>query len=300
MSLLESVAPGSAVAPPEHVQWFFDRLSAASVMLASGIRQIRTSQHQLAVPVLVDDVAAGWTAEGAEITLSDPDLAVVTATPRKLGALTLMSNEIVDDSIPAILELVGDSITRSLGLKLDLGMLEGSGTAPEIRGLRNQSGIQTVSMGTNGAALTNLDPFAEAIGQLDGANAGAMRAIVMSPRNWTALSKIKEATGSNKPVLTSDVDPAGAIRRAIYGVPVFLTSQLSTTETQGSASTANSIYVYDTQQVVSVMRKDISIVTSSDWKFSADQTAVRGIVRADLVLPNPEAVVRIAGVLPAA
>jgi len=119
----------------------------------------------------------------------------------------------------------------------------------------------------------------------------------MHPRNWTALSKVKESTGSAKPVLVSDVDPTGAIRRAIYGVPVYLTSQLSATETQGSASTANSIYVYDTQQVVSVMRKDISIVTSSDWKFSSDQTAVRGIVRCDLVLPNPNAVVRVSGVL---
>jgi hypothetical protein len=44
----------------------------------------------------------------------------------------------------------------------------------------------------------------------------------------------------------------------------------------------------------------VSIETSRDYKFSSDSTAVRGTIRADLILPNPAAVVRIAGVIPAA
>lgn len=298
MGLVGSTTPGSAVSPPESAAYFFDRLSAASVVLESGVRQVFTERRELIVPRLIADVAANWTAEAAEITPSDPNMDQITATPRKLAGLSYLSNELVDDSVPEILNMVGDSMARSLASKLDLGFLSGSGTAPEIRGLRNQSGISTVSMGDNGAALADLDPIADALGQLDGANAGEQRAIVMHPRNWTALSKIKETTGSTKPVLVADTNPTGGMRRSIYGVPVWVTSQLAVNETQGTASNANSIYVYDAAQVVAVIRNDISIETDTSVKFSSDQTAVRGIIRADLVLPNPSAVVRIVGVTP--
>lgn len=298
MALVGGVLPGRAVAPPEHAEFFFDRLAAASVVLASGVRRVMTDRRELVIPRLVGDVAANWTAEGTEITASDPNMDTITATPRKLAALSFMSNEVRDDSVPAVLELVGESMARALGLKLDLGMLEGTGTAPEIWGLKNQSGIQTVSMGTNGAQLTNLDAFADALGLLDAANAGDQRVIIMPPRNWTALSKIKEVSGSTKPVLQADTNPTGGIRRTLYGTPVLLTSQLALTETQGTATTTNSVYVYDTAQVVAVIRNDLTIETDTSVKFTSDQTAARGTIRADLVLPNPAAVVRIVGVLP--
>jgi hypothetical protein len=101
---------------------------------------------------------------------------------------------------------------------------------------------------------------------------------------WRSLIKLKEQTsGNNKPLLaehaTSPAGPVGGGADAgrqsvgsIYGVPVWLSSQLSTTETQGTATTS-SAYVYDAAQIVAVMR-------------------------ADLLVPYPEAVVRISGILP--
>lgn len=297
MTLVGSAAPGSSVAPAENAELFFDLLSAKSVLLAAGATQIRTDHHSLAVPRLTSDVTSAWVAEGDTIVEDDPGLDTILATPRKVAALTSLSNEIVDDSVPGILQMVDASMSRSLANRMDLGFFEGSGTAPVIRGLKNVSGIQSLSMGTNGAALANLDVFANALGLLDSANAGPRRAIFLSPRNWTALSTIKESTGSNKPVLTSDMDPAGAIRPSIYGVPVYPTSQLSITETQGTSSAANSIYVVDLDQTVVVLRNDLNVELSRDFKFGSDQTVVRATARVDLVVPNPSGVVRVSGVL---
>jgi HK97 family phage major capsid protein len=297
MTLVGTGTPGSNVAPSENANAFFDLLAAKSVLLAAGAKQIRTDHHSLAVPRLTSDVVSAWVAEGDDITEDDPGLDTILATPRKVAALTSLSNEIVDDSVPGILAMVDDSMSRSLALRMDLGFFEGSGTAPVIRGLKNVSGIQSISMGTNGAALTNLDAIADALGLLDAANAGPRRAIFMAPRNWTTLSKVKEVSGSAKPVLTSTLDPAGAIRPSVYGVPVYTTSQISVTETQGSSSVANSIYVVDLDQTVVVIRNDLSVVMSTDFKFGSDQTVVRATARVDLVVPNPSGVVRIAGVL---
>ncbi len=289
---------GGSFAPTEAAAYFFDRLTAMSVGLNSGFRRIDTNAARLAVPRVLADAVANWTAEGTEITPTDPNADTVTATPRKLAALVYASNELVSDSNPDAQNVLSTNLARSVALKLDKAFYEGSGTAPEIRGLRNQSGIQTVSMGTNGAALTNLDPFADALGMLAEKNADGT-AIVMHPRNWRTLTKIKEVTGSNKPVL---IDSAGAPtegpRRSIYGIPVHLTSQLATDETQGSATTANSMYVYQGDQVCAVMRQDANIQVDTSVAFSSDRTAVRVTLRADLVLPNPDAVVRILGVLP--
>src|SRR5262249_24807059 len=149
---------------------------------------------------------------------------------------------------------------------------EGSGTAPEIRGLKNVAGIGTVSLGVNGATPTNFDPFADALGTLETANTEG-GAIVMHPRTWQTLSKIKEVSGSAKPVLQ---DNAGSVsqglQRSIYGVPVYLTSQLSITETQGTATTASSAYVYTPSQVVVVRRSDVSVELDRSRLFNIDSS----------------------------
>ena len=121
-------------------------------------------------------------------------------------------------------------VARALALKFDLGCFEGSGTAPEIRGLKNVVGITLDA--TLAAAPANLDVFANAITTLETNNAIAT-AIVMHPRTWGTLSKIKEGTASNnKPLLQESAGSGGqAVERHIYGVPVFLSSQLSIIET---------------------------------------------------------------------
>ena len=56
-------------------------------------------------------------------------------------------------------------------------------------------------MGANGSAFSDLDPFADAIGTLATSNASAS-AIVMHPRSWQALTKLKEDTATSiKPLL---------------------------------------------------------------------------------------------------
>jgi HK97 family phage major capsid protein len=120
----------------------------------------------------------------------------------------------------------------------------------------------------------------------------------MHPRTWGTLARIKEASGSAKPVLTSEVGPTGGITRSLYGVPVLLTSQISTAETQGTATNASSAYVVDADQLVLVVRNDLQVEVDGSVAFRTDQSVVRGVARADFVVANPAGVVRIVGLLP--
>ncbi len=298
MAIYETpLGTGRSFTPQQAGEFFIDKLNAESIGLLSGMTVVRTERRELAVPRLVQDAGTKWAAEGEDLLTTDMVADTIVATPRKLAALNIISNEVRTDSVPAILDALGTSMVRALALRLDRGIFEGSGTAPEVRGLRNTSGVGVVSMGANGAPLTNLDAIADALGTLAGNNANAS-AIAMHPRTWQSLSKIKTATGSNAPVLTTGGTLADGITRALFGVPVYLSSQLSVTETQGTATNASSVYVYSADSVMVVFRSDATVEVDSSAAFRTDESLVRAIVRADVVVPNPAAVVRIAGVTP--
>lgn len=285
---------GDAVTPTEYVSYFFDRLAAASVGLASGFTVIDTDRQKVAVPHVTDDPAADWTDEGDELPLSDPAGATIEAVPRKLGVVTSITNEVFNDSEPAALALAEQTIIRSLALSLDHGFYEGSGTSPEVRGLKNVSGIQEVSMGTNGAALASFDPFADALSLLEAENAPGPYAVAMHPRSFRAARKLKDDTG--RPLLTESPDQATPYQ--LWGAPVFLSAQLAVNETQGSATTASSAYVYSPPQVVAVRRQDTEVTVDPLFDLRRELIGVRATTRWDLVVPNPKAVVRVRGLLP--
>jgi HK97 family phage major capsid protein len=292
-ALAGSATPGSVISPDEWSANFIDRLAAQSVMLKAGVRRMTTSRDALHIPRIDTDPAAGFYAEGAPITSSDPGYTDIVATPRKLASLQTISNELIADSNPDVIALLEMQVARSLALAFDLACFEGSGTPPAIRGLKNVAGI-TVDA-TLAAAPTNLDVFATAIATLAGFNATAT-AIVMHPRSWGELSKLKQGTANNNMPLLMEAAGSGGqeVARSIYGVPVYLSSQLSVAE---GAGTETSAYVFEAAQLIAVFRQDTTITLDRSRLFNTDQSELRAILRADFIVPNPLAVVRISKIV---
>src|SRR5829696_6872059 len=271
----------------------FDRLRAASVVLASGIRQLSIEGDSTIFPSITADASPSWTSESATITPSDPTFSTVTAVPRKLAALVQVSNELIEDSDPSVVETLRDHLLKVLGLKVDAGLLEGTGTPPQPSGLLNLSGKQTLAAGTNGATVT-FDMIADAIALLEAVNVPRERMrIVAHPRNLAALRKANASTAGS--YLWQDVGSAEP--GTVFGVPIYSTSQLTTTETQGSSSLTNSIYVYDIESLVFVDRRPFTFEVDRARLFNSDQAEIRAKLRADLISPTPTGVVRINGVL---
>jgi HK97 family phage major capsid protein len=183
---------------------------------------------------------------------------------------------------------------KVLSLKLDAGILEGSGTPPEPTGLKNVSGEQTLAAATNGQAPT-FDNFADAIALLEAVNVPRERMrIVLAPRNVSTLRKSKASTAGT--YLWGDV--GNAEPATIFGVPVVASASLGTTATQGtSGAVANSAYVYDVESVVLVWRSPIVVEIDRSRLFNSDQSELRAKLRADLISPNPTGVVRVTGLL---
>jgi len=290
-----ALTTAAAVSPGELSTVLYDRLRAASVVLSSGIGTITTDADSVVYPTLTADVVPAWYAEAAAIAPGDPTFSTLTATPRKLAHLTQFSNEVLDDSDPSIASVLNDHLMKVLALKLDAGLLEGTGTAPEIRGLKNIVGIQTLAAATNGQAPT-LDNFADAIALLEAVNVPRERIrIVAAPRNVGALRKLKASTGGT--YLWSS-DPSATSPASVFGVPVSTSAQLSTNEVLGtSGAVTNSAYVYDVDSLVYVQRSPIEIELDRSRLFNSDQSEMRGKLRGDLISPTPTGIVRVTGLL---
>lgn len=300
-SVFESTGGGQYLVPDQYAGTLWDRLAASSVGLQSGFTVMETGTDTLHIPTLTADAAANWVAEGAAITPTDPTFAEVVATPRKLAALVQISNEVRRDSNPSVVDATMTNLMRSVALKLDLGFYEGSGTPPEIKGMKNVSGINTVTtLGANGGTPTSLDAISDAVATLAAANAEAT-AIVMAPRTWGTLSKLKTGVTGDQRLLLGEVggfDSSGGFRRSLLGIPVYLSGQLSITETRGTSTDTSSVYVYQADQVVAVRRLGVEIQMDGSRLFNQDQSEVRATCRWDLVVPNPTAVARIVGFRP--
>jgi HK97 family phage major capsid protein len=293
---VRALSTTSTLAPGELSSFVFDKLRASSVALRAGVRILTTDKDTVTYPAITADVASGWTAEGAQITAADPTLASVTATPRKLAARVVVSNELIDDSDPSVLEVLRSHLATILALKLDLGIFEGSGTPPEITGIKNVSGISLSNVGNNGALPTDLDFVSDAIYSVEAANA-TPRAIFCHPRVVnTVLRKAKTGISSDKTPLLGEEILTNGITPTVFGLPVYPTAQLSITETKGTAtSVCSSVYIVDTEQVFLVRRSDVVIEVDRSRLFDYDQSEIRAKLRADLVVPNAAAIARVEG-----
>jgi HK97 family phage major capsid protein len=309
------LASGGALVPDEAAREVLTALQAEAVAFRAGVRQVEATGNPIRFPRITSDPSASWIAENDQIPEADMQTGQLVATPRKLASRIVVSNELLADAAtsPTIVELLFQRLVQSLALAFDKALFEGSGTVNEPLGLRDRDDIGVISMGTNGAAFSSLDQFAEALRLIETAN-GKASAVVMHPRTWGDLLKLKETSTSIRPVLIEAAgSPSEAPTRSIFGVPVFLTSQVSTTETQGTSTNATSVYVFDNRAIFTVLwasrtigdrvmnngSVEIRVDLDSSRLFDRDQSELRAVLRADVVVPHPTAVVRIKGVTPA-
>lgn len=229
-------------------------------------------------PVVTADPAAGWVAEGAEISSSDSAVTQLTVTPKKLAGLSIISNELATDSSPAASQLVGDGLVRDMSRKLDTAFFAAS-TSNGPAGIAGVSGVGTVDAG---AAYTNVDAFTAAEYKAAEAN-GVISAWVTSPTVAQALSNLKESTTSTRPLLQPD--PTNPSVRQILGRPLLVSPYCPTTD--------NVVWAIDSRFAMLVIRSDATVEADGSVFFTSDRTALRATMRVGFGFTNPASIVKI-------
>jgi HK97 family phage major capsid protein len=260
-------------------------------VLNAGALTLPMESATLKIARQTADCTAAWKTENAALTYSDATFDSITLTAQMLIAGCKMSIELFEDGqgIDAIIE---KSIAEALALKLDYSALYGSGTAPEIKGIRNQTSVTVTDLGTNGYTLIDFSKFSAAIATLQGANFNGPFSAIFSARTAGELDNLQDTL--HQPLRQPD---------AVAAMRKFISNQVPNNLTKGGASTASDAFVGDFSQAVFAVRTGLTMevsrqaADSSSSAFTNAQVWIRAYLRADFGLFHPAAFVVLNGIL---
>jgi HK97 family phage major capsid protein len=104
-----------------------------------------------------DGAATGyWVGEGKSIPMSKPDFSAVTLTPLKVGALSVITNELLRDSSPSAEKLVRDALVEAIAQRIDTTFISTTAAVNLVSpaGILNNIAGST-SAGTDNTGLLN-------------------------------------------------------------------------------------------------------------------------------------------------
>jgi HK97 family phage major capsid protein len=144
------------------------------------------------------DGDAAWTAEGAKKSQIDFDIVERTAKVEKVTDFIKVSREMLSDLAFLNAEIRQELIER-LNLKFDAGILSGSGTSPEIKGILNYA-IPTfaVPTGVNTLVAPNeYDVIKVAVTQIVVSSNGAFMPnyVILNPVDATNMELVRDTQG---------------------------------------------------------------------------------------------------------
>jgi HK97 family phage major capsid protein len=122
------------------------------VLPGMGMQMLTGLVGNIAIPRVTGGATAYWVAESGSPTASGQTFDQVAMTPRTLGAQTAISRKLLLQSSLDVEAFVQNDLARVLALELQRVAINGSGTAPEPRGILPTVGIGSVAGGTNGLA----------------------------------------------------------------------------------------------------------------------------------------------------
>lgn len=263
-----------------------------SCVQKAGALTMKMPTAEMRLVAITSDPTAYWTQEHGAITESDWTLAPINLKAVTLGVLVRSSIELLEDA-PNAGEQLSASMSKAIALEMDRVALLGAG-ATEPRGIDNCGGISEISMGTNGAALTNYDELSNAIEDVADNN-GLAGAIIMAPRTYFAYDRLKAATTNNRlemPLSVQEIKDAGKI---------YHTNQIGIADTQGTATTASKVFVGDFKNILYGVRKNLEIEFTKSGgtnTFAKVEALIRCRIRLDVAVLRENHFTKIIGIIP--
>ena len=291
---------GNLVATDLLDQDFIEFLRNRRVMLAAGVRTMPGLQGNVAIPRR-SAVASTYylSSQTTAITQSESTFDQVTLSPKNLAALSKYSRQTLLQSTPGIEQLVRTDLIDGINVAMDLGILNGSGSAGQPTGIMGTSGIGSVAIGTDGGAIT-METLVNLETELTIDNVPVDRNTVSYITNAKVMGNLKKlraggSSSSDGPFLVNDNLVAigrGGTPSIVNGYPVYVTNQVPSTLTKGSTSgTCSAVLIGDySQAMVGLWGNGLEITVGEDSDdFSKALTSVRGIVAYDVAVRDPKA-----------
>ena len=189
---------------------FIGLLRNAMLVQSLGARVLPNLRGDVVVPKQTGTSTAQWIAEGSALTDSGLTFGSVRLTPRHVGAITELSRQLLQQSNPAIEQLVRDDFVQVVGLAIDKALIHGNGTTePE--------GLLTAASGTGTLATLNWTTILKVLEDLALVN--------VNPSAWLTHPAI--ATKLRSALKTAALPGYLLENGQMAGLPVAVTNQLA-------------------------------------------------------------------------
>ena len=206
---------------------------------------------------------------GEEFPTDDVQGDSVKLAPRKLGLITGIDVEAIEDADVNTLDVVGQSLARAIAAKLD---------APVQHRSRRQGACRSAGHVHPARRGARRDSAAQAVAMIQ-AEGGSPDTIYISPADMVDLRTEPVETGGKLPLLGVDVSQAGA--KTVDGLALRVCPALP----------AGKAVVAEARQIIIGIGRHINVVASSEAKFTSDVVLVKSSVRADFKINDPLGVV---------
>lgn len=258
-----SRAEAAAILSPEQVQALVVNPVLQRSVAGQALDQQGITASKARFPVVKADPAAGWTAEGAEITASDADFDELEVGPFKLAALSIITNEAATDTNPAAPGIIGAGLVRDLTRKLDKALFAAS-TA------NGPAGLPSLTH-THGITVDSWDDIYDGLVDASSgveSSGSQVRVWLFSPEDAAALAKVTVGTDFRTPLLGS-VAASPEVGRTLLGAPLLISDQ----------QPAGTAYAIDSSVAHLCVWDGTEVVADQSAYFTSDRLAIRAKMR---------------------
>ena len=225
---------------------------------------------------------AAETAEGGQMPEVALAYAEINEPVQKIAAYIPVTDEQLED-VPNVRSLVDNRLTLMLRQRLELQIMQGNGTSPNLRGFLNAAGIQTQARGTDPAFDAWLKLYVKL---MDTPGFVDPTALVMNPVDWQNLLLTRTADGQY--ILGN---PGSALNQTLWGMPIVASSVMTAgTGVMGDFEGYAEVLIY--------RGVDIAITNSNNDDFVKGRQCIRGTLRAVNTLYRNNAVGTVTGLAP--
>lgn len=234
-----------------------------------GVRVLPGLSGNVSIPKYGTGLTTGWVAENSSVSDGDMTFDEVTLSPKHVGGKTEMSRQLIQQSSPAIEQLVRDDLAYQIAKQIDAAIIHGDGLGNNPTGIMNTANIQTQSLATPDWA-----GVLEMLEKLELENLVGI--------NWLTSPDVKT-------VLASTLKETGIAGYLLEGgrmadLPLFSTNQLE------SDSTGGKLILGDFSQVMLGIWSEIDILVNpyAEPAYSRGGVQVRAMATADVAVRHPQ------------
>ena len=253
--------------------------------------QIETDQNSFAyMEETTFTNAAAEQAEEATTAEATLDFTEKTASIRKIGVFLPVTEELLAD-VNGIQGYVNSRLGTMIKLRLDGQIMDGDGSAPNLDGLLNTSGINSFAYGSYSGELGRLGQIYQAITEIRKDAFVEPDAIIMHPSDWydiiTSVTDVATTTSgaaAKNPLFVVAGGFGDGVAPRLWGLPVVTSSAVNAgTQMVGKFGGGEAAHL--------VMRQGLDLAVSdshSDF-FLKGKLAIRATMRVGLVVYRPTA-----------